>query len=74
LHADDAGRTFAPPDLRPGTPRHPHRRSQFCRQLATIFLRGGQRLFLSAVHFVREEGGMDFTLPLQPHKETVRAV
>jgi hypothetical protein len=74
LHAVDAGQTLAPPNLGPIAARHLHRRSQSCRQIPEMLLCGGQRLFPSTVHFIREECGMDFALPLQTHKETVRAV
>jgi hypothetical protein len=39
-----------------------------------MFLRSSQRLRPATVHLIGEECGMNFTLPLQPYEETVRAV
>lgn len=71
LHSDDAGRTFAPPDLRPPAARHLFRRPQFRRQLPVMLLRCLERPPPTAVLFVGEERGMDFAPALQPHKKTV---
>src|ERR1035437_3012645 len=71
LHADDVGRTLAPPKLRPPLAGLRFCGARFSQQLPVMLLRGGQRLGLSTVIFIGEERGMDFAVPLQPHEETL---
>ena len=71
LHADDVGRTLAPPKLRPPLAGLRFCGAKFSQQLPVMLLRGGQRLGLSTVVFIGEERGIDFAVPLQPHEETV---
>ena len=71
LHADDAGRTFAPPNLRPPAAQHLFWWAQLRHQLPIMLLCCRHRFVPSAMLLVGEECGMDFAFPLQPHKITV---
>jgi hypothetical protein len=70
-HADDAGRTLAPPDFRPPAAGLLFWQAEFSQQLPAMLLRRCQCLRPPTVFEIGEERGMDSAPALHPHKETV---